>query len=276
MKRNLLTKAAALLAILMVLAAGTVFAGGSSEKSASGKQELNFWYHSGDPETDAFFEGFLADLNASQDQYEVVYTSFNFADFQNQFQMAVMTDTMPDVVSLGFSNLAMFTAQDSILALDDYLDQITTYENIDEQLLHGMRKIGNGVLYGIPFAYNQEVAWYNTQRLAEWGIEAPKTQAEFLQYCEEFADPANSRYFASMRCVRPYDSLIAWLWTWTDGLGYNGSWFDDEGKCILRDPAFAEALNAYADIYKNGWVSGDSVNNNFDHRDDTPPQPWRG
>ena len=141
MKRNLLTKAAALLAILMVLAAGTVFAGGSSEKSASGKQELNFWYHSGDPETDAFFEGFLADLNASQDQYEVVYTSFNFADFQNQFQMAVMTDTMPDVVSLGFSNLAMFTAQDSILALDDYLDQITTYENIDEQLLQGMRKI---------------------------------------------------------------------------------------------------------------------------------------
>lgn len=264
MKRNLLTKAAALLVILMVLAAGTVFAGGSSEKSASGKQELNFWYHSGDPETDAFFEGFLADLNASQDQYEVVYTSFNFADFQNQFQMAVMTDTMPDVVSLGFSNLAMFTAQDSILALDDYLDQITTYENIDEQLLQGMRKIGNGVLYGIPFAYNQEVAWYNTQRLAEWGIEAPKTQAEFLQYCEEFADPANSRYFASMRCVRPYDSLIAWLWTWTDGLGYNGSWFDDEGKCILRDPAFAEALNAYADIYKNGWVSGDSVNNNFD------------
>ena len=40
--------------------------------------------------------------------------------------MAVSTDTMPDVVSLGFSNVATFTAQDSLLPLDDYLDQIET------------------------------------------------------------------------------------------------------------------------------------------------------
>ena len=66
-----------------------------------------------------------------------------------------------------------------------------------------------------------------------------------------------------MRGVRPYDSLVAWLWTYTDGLGFDGSWFDENGKCILRRPEFTEALNAYADIYKNKWVSGDSVNNNF-------------
>lgn len=241
--------------------ASTAASAGSTSATGTGeKQTLEFWYHSGDPVTDAYFEDYFTELNASQDQYEVKYTSFNFADFQEKFQMAVMTDTMPDVVSLGFSNVATFVAQDSILPLDDYTDQISEFDKIDEGLLEGMRSIGNGTLYGVPFAYNQEVAWYNTTKIEK----APETQSEFLEMCEEYADPANSSYFYSLRGVRPYDSLVAWLWTYTDGLGYGGSWFDDEGKCILSDPAFAEALDTYANIYKNKWVSGDSVNNNFD------------
>lgn len=236
----------------------------ASTASTGEKKTLQFWYHSADPVTDAYFEDYFEELNASQDQYEVVYTSFSFADFQQQFQMAVSTNTMPDVVSLGFSNIAAFTAQDSLLPLDDYVDQITNYQYIDDQLLEGTRTLGDGVLYGLPFAYNQEVAWYNVKDFEENNITPPETQSEFLQLCEQFADPANSKYFYSLRGVRPYDSLVAWLWTYTDGLGYEGSWFDDEGNCILSDPAFAEALDTYANIYKNNWVSGDSINNNFD------------
>lgn len=233
-------------------------------RSTAKRQKIEFWYHSADAASDAFFQKYFAKLNASQDKYEVVYTSFAFADFQSKFQMAVMTDTMPDMVSLGFSNAATFISQNSIIALDDYTDQITDFDSIDENLLVGMRKIGNGKLYGIPFAYNQEVAWYNTQRFAELGIgNPPMTQTEFLEYCKKYADPASSRYFYSLRGVRPYDSLVAWLWTYTDGLGYEGSWFDENGKCILRRSEFVDALNAYADIYKNKEVSGDSVNNNF-------------
>lgn len=253
-----------------LLAATAVFAQGASESSSAApaaapkqKQVLNFWYHSADPVTDAFFQDYFQKLNASQDQYEVVYTSFNFAKFQEQFQMAVMTDTMPDVVSLGFSNIATFLAQDSILPLDGYLDQIEGYDKIDPAFNLGLKNIGDGKIYGVPFAYNQEVAWYNTKKLSDWGISVPTTQKEFLEDCAKYADPANSTYFYSLRGVRPYDSLVAWLWTYTDGLGYDGSWFDENGKCILRRPEFAEALDTYADLYKNKEVSGDSVNNNF-------------
>ncbi len=248
--------------------AGTTEGGGTEEQTPSGeKQVIKFWYHSGDAITDAFFEDYLADLSASQDLYEVEYTSFNFADFQEQFQRTVSTNTMPDVVSLGFSNIATFIAQDSLLPLDDYIasGEIEHVDEIDESLMNSTKEIGGGVTYGIPFAYNQEVAWYNTAKFEEKGIEAPPaTQSEFLQLCEEYADPSTPSYFYSMRGVRPYDSLVAWLWTYTDGLGYGGSWFDDDGKCILRDPAFAEALDVYANLYKNKQVSGDSINNNFD------------
>lgn len=254
--------------LIVALVATSVFAQGASEASAPAaapakKQTLNFWYHSGDVATDAFFTQYFEKLNASQDKYEVVYTSFNFAAFQEKFQMAVMTNTMPDVVSLGFSNIATFVAQDSILALDDYLDKIEGEENIDAALTQNMKDICGGKLYGLPFAYNQEVAWSNKTKLKEYGIEAPLTQKEFLEDCEKFADPANSKYFYSLRGVRPYDSLVGWLWTYTDGLGYKGSWFDENNKCILRDPKFAEALDKYTGLYKNKQVSGDSINNNF-------------
>ena len=54
----------------------------ASGTAASGeKQTLSFWYHSADPVTDAYFEDYFEQLNASQDQYEVEYTSFSFADF---------------------------------------------------------------------------------------------------------------------------------------------------------------------------------------------------
>ncbi len=268
-----LTMAAGMLAGCGSSASSSTAAGGSSaagstpasQASTGEKQTLEFWYHSGDPTTDAYFEEYLGELNASQDQYEVKYTSFNFADFQEKFQMAVTTDTMPDVVSLGFSNIATFVAQDSLLPLDDYMGQIENVEKIDESLMSALKDIGGGVTYGLPFAYNQEVAWYNTAKFEEKGIEAPPaTQSEFLELCKQNADSANSSYFYALRGVRPYDSLVAWLWTYTDGLGFGGSWFDDEGKCILRDPKMAEALDVYASLYKDGLVSGDSINNNFD------------
>ena len=229
------------------------------------RQTIEFWYHSADEATDTYYQSVMDELNAAQDQYQYNYTSFAFSDFQEKFQMAVMTNTLPDVVSLGFSNISTFTAQNSILALNDYLDQIPNYEKIDSGLMENLIALGNGTIYGVPFAYNQEVAWYNAKLLAENGIDAPPaTQKEYLALCEQYANKEAGTYFTTLRGVRPYDSLLAWLFTYTDGCGYNGSWFDDEGKCILADERFVEALDAYANIYKNGWCSGDSVNNNYD------------
>lgn len=228
------------------------------------KQVINFWYHSADTVTDEVLMAQVEKFNASQDEYEFVYTSFAFADFQEKFQMAVVTNTMPDVVSLGFSNISTFTAQDVILPLNDYTGQIANFDKIDTGLLGSLESLGSGTIYGIPFAYNQEVIWYNTKLFEENGITAPPaTQKEFLALSEKHANKDAGSYFASLRGVRPYDAMVAWLFTYTDGLGYDGSWFDAEGKCILRDPAFAEALEAYASQYWNNWVSGDSVNNNF-------------
>ena len=40
------------------------------------KQKIEFWYHAADEESSAMFEEIFAELNASQDKYEYVYTGF--------------------------------------------------------------------------------------------------------------------------------------------------------------------------------------------------------
>ena len=248
----------------MILALSMLLTLASFASAEAGRQTVSLWYHSGDAITDAYYQEVFEKLNASQDKYTFEYTSFAFKDFQEKFQMAVTTDTMPDVVSLGFSNITAFTAQDSILELtDDILAKVDNFAKVDAGLTTNLRNIAGGALYGIPFAYNQEVAYVNTSFLAEKGEEAPKTQKEYLALCEKYADIDNGTYFTTLRGVRPYDSMLAWLFTYTDGAGYNGAWFDEEGKCILSRPEFVEAMDAYASIYKNKWCSGDSVNNNY-------------
>ncbi|MEG0689561.1 MAG: extracellular solute-binding protein, partial [Hungatella sp.] len=105
--------------------------------------------------------------------------------------------------------------------------------------------------------------WYNAKVFEEKGIKAPTTQKEFLKLCEEYANKDAGTYFYSLRGVKPYDNLLGWIFTYADGGGYGGSYFDEKGNCIINKPEFAEALDAYASIYKNGWVSGDCVNNGF-------------
>ena len=93
-----------ILALCMLLSLASLAA------AEEGRKTVSLWYHSGDAITDAYYQGVFEKLNAAQDKYTFEYTSFAFKDFQEKFQMAVTTDTMPDVVSLGFSNISAFTA----------------------------------------------------------------------------------------------------------------------------------------------------------------------
>jgi hypothetical protein len=123
---------------------------------------------------------------------------------------------MPDMVSLGFSNAATFISQNSIIALDDYTDQITDFDSIDENLLVGMRKIGNGKLLN-PLRLQTGSRWYNTQRFAELGVSGPSHDADRIpRVLQEIRRSRFVQVFLSLRGVRPYDSLVAWLWTYTE------------------------------------------------------------
>lgn len=250
--------------ILAAMAATGLVGCGSSEGETGEKQKVEFWYHAADEKSSALFEEIFAQLNESQDQYEFVYTGFANKDFPDAFSTAVATDTMPDVVSLSFSNVMTYEAMGALRPMQEEFEAWEDSDKILPSLIDTLKNLAGGEnLYGIPYGYNQDLSWYNAKVFEEKGIEPPLTQKEFLEDCEAYADSASGSYFFSMRGNKPYDNLLGWLFTYTDGLGYEGSYFDENGDCILDRPEFVEAMDAYVDIYKNGWISGDSVNNDF-------------
>lgn len=243
---------------------GTETKAEETKKEASGeRQKVEFWFHAADEKNNAIYEDLFKQFNESQDQYEAVYTGFANKDFPDKFAMAIATDTMPDVVSLGFSNVMTYVAQDALIDMNDYFESWEDKDKIVPSMVETLKSLAGGPLYGIPYNYNQEISWYNKKFFEENKIEPPKTQAEFLKLCEEYANPDEGKYFYSLRGVKPYDNLLGWIFTYADGGGYNGSYFDENNQCIINKPEFVEALDKYADIYRNGWVSGDCVNNNF-------------
>jgi ABC-type glycerol-3-phosphate transport system substrate-binding protein len=227
------------------------------------REVIEFWFHSADDVSNPLYQGLIDEFNAMQDYVEVIYTGINFADFANRFTMAVATDTMPDVVSLGFSNMNMYQEMGAIIDIYDKFFAWEEHHVINPVLVQTAIEIGGGELLGIPYAYNQEVSWYYVPFFEEHGLRPPTTQDEFLEMAERFADPANDRYLFSLRGVRPYDNLVGWLFTHADGAGYGGSYFDENYVSIINRPEFVAAMDAYASLYWNNWVSGDSVNNNF-------------
>lgn len=236
---------------------------GAPAKASGEKEIVEFWYHAADEKTNEIYEGLFEEFNNSQDLYEARYTGFANKDFPDKFAMAIATDTMPNVVSLGFSNVMTYVAQDALVDVNSYFENWEDKDKIVPSMVSTLKDLAGGPLYGIPYNYNQDISWYNTKFFEENNIEVPKTQKEFLALCEKYANPDAGTYFFSLRGAKPYDNLLGWIFTWADGGGYGGSYFDENGTYIINKPEFVEALDAYAGIYKNGWVSGDCVNNNF-------------
>lgn len=244
-------------------AAGSEAAKETTKTASKDREVIEFWFHAADEKSNDLYEEIFADFNNSQDLYEARYTGFANKDFPDKFAMAIATNTMPDVVSLGFSNVMTYVAQDALVDVNSYFEQWDEASKIAPSMVETLKELGAGKLYGVPYNYNQDISWYNKKLFEENGIEVPKTQKEFLELCEKYANPDEGTYFYSLRGVKPYDNLLGWIFTYADGGGYGGSYFDENGTCIINKPEFVEALDAYASIYKNSWVSGDCVNNGF-------------
>jgi len=227
------------------------------------REVIQFWNNAGDDVSNPLYQQLIDEFNASQDRFYVEYTGIAFADFANRLTMAVATDTMPDVTILGFSSMIIYQEMGALIDLRDKFFAWENHGEISPVLVDTSMELARGPLLGVPFAYNQEVSWYYTPFFAEHNISPPATQSEFLAMAEEFADPANDRYFFSLRAVRPYDNLVGWLFTYADGAGFGGSYFDENNVSVINRPEFVAAMDAYASLFWNGWVSGDSVNANF-------------
>jgi multiple sugar transport system substrate-binding protein len=120
-----------------------------------------------------------------------------------------------------------------------------------------------GVLYALPILQNSVVHIYNTDRVAELGLDPenlPATLAEF----EEWAQVAkeNDVFISTWSGNTATSGLTALIWQ------FGGEIYDEDGNVVLDSPETVEAMTFLQRMYEEGWVPPDSITGGTDEQTD--------
>ncbi len=248
--------------------AATTTEGGSGEIAEGGETEtpveqqtIEFWYHDGNPTSTPIYEELIRRFEEKNPQYKVNYVGLPADSYLQKYNTAIATNAVPDIMSILDMNVSALTSQNALMNLEEAYAEFEEKDYINEGVIQSARNYAkDGELYCVPEYVTADVSWVNTAALEENQIEAPVTMDEFMQYCEEYADPQSGKYFYSLRGgAGSLENMLNFIFTYAD----QSEFFDEEGNSVFDQPIFAEALDAYASIYWNGWTSQDSITNSF-------------
>ncbi|MDO4330754.1 MAG: sugar ABC transporter substrate-binding protein [Lachnospiraceae bacterium] len=234
---------------------------GAKTETSGEPVTLTYWHHDASDNIVTPLKKMIADFEAENPDIKIDFLALPADNFYQKYVTAVATNTAPDIFGVRDTELLALVNQNAIISLDDYVNQWEEKDDIPESIWESVNSYtDDGRTYMIPSYMNACIMWYNTQKMGELGIEIPTTIDEFLKDCETYANPAENSYFYSLRGgAGSYDNLFIFLMSYAGADGF----FDEEGNCVLNQDVFAEAMDLYAGIYKNGWVSRDSVTNSY-------------
>ncbi|MEM6714338.1 MAG: extracellular solute-binding protein, partial [Cyanobacteria bacterium P01_C01_bin.147] len=169
-----------LLMLLGLLMSWLISCGGApstSETSADGSQEVEFWTMQLQPDFTDYFNELIADFEAENPGITVRWVDVPWGDMQSKILTAVSAGTAPDVVNLNPDFASQLASKQAWLPLDDriptadrslYLDKIWRANTLD------------GESFGLPWYLTTRVTLYNTDIFAAADITEPPTTFEEL------------------------------------------------------------------------------------------------
>lgn len=150
-----------------------------------GDVTLTYWHHWGGNRIPLMEE----QVAAFEDANPGICVDNVFLPWDNRLQnllAAIAAGNPPDVTMFGRHDLPFFAATESIIPLDDYM----AADGIDPAIFHasefaGTQFSGKTWMLPLPGGGAFSIAWYNTDHLAEAGIEKfPETWDEMLEAAE--------------------------------------------------------------------------------------------
>jgi multiple sugar transport system substrate-binding protein len=230
----------------------------------SGKEEkvkISYWHFDGNPTSTPIYQELVKRFMAKNPQIEVEYVGFPSSSYYQKYNIAIATNSMPDAAGIKEMESSGLLSQGVFEPLDKRFKTWKERGNIDKEILKTERsETPDGKLYILPFFMTAKTVWYNKTLLAQNGIKPPQTIDQFMKLCEKHADPKNGKYFFSMRGG---NNSVSNLFDFIFSYAGVTKFFDAVGNCRINTPKCVKGLEAYASIYWNGWVSKNSITNDF-------------
>jgi len=177
---------------------------------------------------------------------KVEFIPFRQVEYNTILSSGLTAGKGPDIIHLrAYGGLETFAAPGFLAALD--FDKVPELRRFSLQTIAGARSRKDGKIYGVPFATQTLVIYYNKKIFAQHSLSIPKTWDEFLSVMKTLKDKG----------VTPLANGGKEGWTLEILSGviapnfYGGSTFYEavtRGQTNFRDPTYTGALAKMLDL----------------------------
>jgi multiple sugar transport system substrate-binding protein len=212
---------------------------------------MTFFAHD-NPEVE---EAVVAAFEAAHPNIKVQLEQTSYDDIFTKYTADVAAGTPADVISMNYENLRKFAGLNALEPLNDYV----TRDNYDTSIYYAntldMHTV-DGVLYGLPATFSDNVLYFNKSMFDAAGIAYPDSSWDWNKLIE-----------VSKQFVKDTDGDGV-----TDQYGYGPAWWPmylfeyntnvltaDGTKCALNTPEGLQAMQAYVDLSTTDGVTANAA-----------------
>ncbi|RXZ81673.1 sugar ABC transporter substrate-binding protein [Paenibacillaceae bacterium] len=240
---------ALMLAAVLVLAAcggssnnGNTSPGKGNESASSGeKEKLKVATWAGAEELREF-EELVGKVNAGADDYEITVQSIP-ADYYLKLQNMIAGKQSPDFMWVSQEYVAQYASLGAIASLDEYLTDLSTYNQDD--YFQGALDVGvyNNNLYALPWISQPYMLYYNQDMFEAAGVDLPSNDWTWDDFIEAGKQLTKDGEWGALLSNMP-TAMYAW--------SYGGDIFDKEGNIVLDAPEAIQGMELYQTIVQSG------------------------
>ncbi|WP_405140394.1 sugar ABC transporter substrate-binding protein [Sphaerisporangium sp. NBC_01403] len=246
---------AAGLAVLALSVTATA-CGSDSASGGPDKTTITFWDNNGGVRTPVYQE-LIKRFEKANPTIHVEYVGIPIASVQQKYDTSVAGGETPDVGGVTTSYLANLTGQQALEPADGWLAKSPVNGKLLDSMLTSIRQTTpDGKLYLVPATSNLDVVWYQKEKLAAAGVEAPKTWDEFFTAVEKLTKAPDQYGWTIRGGAGSIFQLLA------EAYAYSGvtEFFDASGKSTVNDPKNVELVTKIAALYKKDTPEADVTN----------------
>lgn len=208
--------------------------------STGGTTEITYWLWQDDA-TDQTWTKLADDFNAAQNEVKVTLETIPLDQYQNKLTTAAMNNTGPDAARCKDWWLGQFAPEGATADLTSYVDGWEGKGDVVEGLWNTGRLPGDDKVFMLPHQYVTLYMYYRKDYFAEVGLEAPKTQDEFLEAARKLT--TGDRFAMDVRGgAGGQDQWLGWMYAGGARV------VDESGEVVLNDATAVEVNQRYLDI----------------------------
>lgn len=253
--RKPLLGALGLMSVGALALAGCSGGGGGGSTPSSFEFLKNAENTTTEPVLDSLIDGACAEQNET---LPLEVSSVPQAELDAQIQLLASQGGLPPMFSAGGNPAegARLAEAGALVDFDEALTDLGMRDKIAPGAVSTIEKLYGGGFNFLPFQYNIEGIWYNTQIFEDNGWEVPETWDDLVTIAGEAKAAGLTPFSASGEQGWPLTRLVSTYLFRTVGPDALQKVADGEAK--LTDPEYVEAAAAIADLGAQGYF-GDNV-----------------